>query len=736
MNTCKKPEEYIDAIVKPVQMCCKRYGYLPSILIAQSYIENGAGIPGWWDNPQIALLMKYNNMVGIKSDLLSDSWKDKTVWPGKSLTKQTPEYYGGKKVTITDSFRIYDNIEQSFADFLLFMKYGAYKVGGKPKYGDAVLSIKDPATLIKKVNTLGYATSQEYANHVMKVVRQWDLTKYDDLTGVGPTKYTPGYREGSSEKKYDAVESISINKQYITTNNSYSTNDPQAIVIHNTDNFNTGADAKAHAGWLASDTNTGMSWHYAVDDHSIYQCLSHNRGAYHVGKNYGSNNLFDKYGGRKKNTIGIEMCVNKGYDYEKAFQNTVALTKYLMKKLNIPADRVYQHYDICSKDCPSQIRKRGDWARFKSLIGGTSPAVDPDPSPAPARTLIRKGDRGDDVKKLQTMLIACGYNCGSAGADGIFGNGTFAALTSFQTAKKLAADGIYGPASKAALEAAYKAKTAKEKESAKSSEQAPSGKIVKVQADTTMIMAVKVVADMAREGKWVYGDSGTRIPCADKKISCDRLPARAMYNMGFHDQKDGGEVCGTLDKYLADHGWIKVTDRKKILPGAIVAVRKKSHSYIDHVFVVVSYDKEKDVCSKFDTGSNERIQSEQPFNGVRLVEWSDRVFVCAWNCPSWLSSAKPGKYVYDGVDYSAVFNSGYYWRMYPDLKEALGVNKKKLFEHFIKNGMKEGRQAYAGFNPYAYRDRYPDLKKAFGHDLPKYYKHFCEFGQAEGRIGT
>jgi N-acetylmuramoyl-L-alanine amidase CwlA len=62
------------------------------------------------------------------------------------------------------------------------------------------------------------------------------------------------------------------------------------------------------------------------------------------------------------------MCVNKGYDYEKAFQNTVKLTRYLMKSLGIPADRVFQHYDICSKDCPSQIRKHGDWNRFKQLI--------------------------------------------------------------------------------------------------------------------------------------------------------------------------------------------------------------------------------------------------------------------------------------------------------------------------------------------------------------------------------
>ena len=139
MKICKSEQEYIEAIALSVQKACKRYGYLPSVLIAQSCLENGYGIRDYWDNPQIEALLKYNNMVGIKSELLSKTWADKTVWPGESLTKQTPEYYGGKKVVITDNFRKYDDIEQSFADFLLFLKYAAYEVGGKPKYGDILI---------------------------------------------------------------------------------------------------------------------------------------------------------------------------------------------------------------------------------------------------------------------------------------------------------------------------------------------------------------------------------------------------------------------------------------------------------------------------------------------------------------------------------------------------------------------------------------------------------------------
>lgn len=55
---------------------------------------------------------------------------------------------------------------------------------------------------------------------------------------------------------------------------------------------------------------------------------------------------------------------------------------------------------------------------------------------------LRRGSRGDDVKKLQETLNALGYDCGAA--DGIFGAKTEIAVRSFQQANGLAADGIAG----------------------------------------------------------------------------------------------------------------------------------------------------------------------------------------------------------------------------------------------------------------------------------------------------
>ena len=41
----------------------------------------------------------------------------------------------------------------------------------------------------------------------------------------------------------------------------------------------------------------------------------------------------------------------------------------LMQKFGIDADHVVSHYDVCAKNCPSAIRAKGDWNRFKQLIG-------------------------------------------------------------------------------------------------------------------------------------------------------------------------------------------------------------------------------------------------------------------------------------------------------------------------------------------------------------------------------
>lgn len=64
--------------------------------------------------------------------------------------------------------------------------------------------------------------------------------------------------------------------------------------------------------------------------------------------------------------------------------------------------------------------------------------------------VLKKGNKGAEVIKLQLVLNALGYNCGDA--DGDFGNKTLNALKLLQANHQLTVDGIYGNASKNIIE--------------------------------------------------------------------------------------------------------------------------------------------------------------------------------------------------------------------------------------------------------------------------------------------
>ena len=281
---------------------------------------------------------------------------------------------------------------------------------------------------------------------------------------------------------------MNINTTLISNNNSYAGQVPKYIVIHNTDNYAAGADARAHAKAQHDGNFSGYSAHVFVDDKEAYQALPYNRGAWHVGVNYGGR-LFGVCSNH--NSIGIEMCVQSGYNYEKTFQNTVNVCKQLMKQYGIDAAHVLQHYDVCAKNCPSAIRAKGDWNRFKWLIGSSETvtvekyyrtrktwedsksqigayknlknakkewkqgytiydwngkAVYPKSTEKKTADLtgtistqlpvIQSGCTGTAVLMLQAVL--------GVTADGSFGNETETALNAFQDNTKITADGICG----------------------------------------------------------------------------------------------------------------------------------------------------------------------------------------------------------------------------------------------------------------------------------------------------
>ena len=579
MKFCTTEKEYINAIAIPVQRACKRYGYRPSVLIAQSCLENGFAIKSYFDNPEIALLLEANNMVGIKSSLLNSSWDEYTVWNGESITKDTPEQYGDKMVTISDDFRKYDSIERSFVDFLLFLTYASNDgKGGKPKYGKEVLSIKDPATLISEVARRGYATGVTYPTSVMRIIERHDLTVYDNLSDVSPTEILPGMKKKNNIKKLDGKAVIDItDRNRNEVPRSRGDNPISYIVCHylgvpNADNPDLyGGGYGGHYNikrngsvYRAANPRTAVVWHcggglQGSEGHTFYQkCTNYNS----IGIECGV-----CYAGTEKDPSGDS---DKWFFTEETQESLVWLVSKLMDEYNIPIEHVIRHFDVTGKTCPNPYVRNNNfmtswtWNEFKANlaqyrkagtitipVGTTSPTIDP-PDPT-AKNYLSKGDSGEDVKTLQTMLNACGYDCGTA--DGIFGSKTDSAVRAFQKANGLTVDGYYGAMSKAKLEDLYSKKT---------------------------------------------------------------LPTKVS----------------TL---------------------------------------------------------------------------------------------------YNGVDYSPVYNYTFYRKKYADLRKAFGTDKQKYFDHFCQFGMKEGRQGSSAFDVQKYKKRYEDLQKAFGNVLPEYYKHYCLYGKKEGR---
>ena len=74
---------------------------------------------------------------------------------------------------------------------------------------------------------------------------------------------------------------------------------------------------------------------------------------------------------------------------------------------------------------------------------GVSPAMPVETTTVVGRPMVSYGSRGDAVRKLQELLNALGYDCGSV--DGIFGSKTKTAVLAFQNANGLGTDGIVGP---------------------------------------------------------------------------------------------------------------------------------------------------------------------------------------------------------------------------------------------------------------------------------------------------
>jgi hypothetical protein len=175
------------------------------------------------------------------------------------------------------------------------------------------------------------------------------------------------------------MKAIKINRDFISKNNTYAgRNVPVYICIHETDNTARGAGARRHAE-AQSLGHLGTSVQYYAGSDGIYQAAEHSDGTYSIGIEYGGDHPV--HDASNRNTINIEICVNKDGDYMKARQNAIELVKHLMEVTGIPAGRVIRHFDAKGKYCPRKMMDSPElWEDFKRQVAGQPPqtAVKPE----------------------------------------------------------------------------------------------------------------------------------------------------------------------------------------------------------------------------------------------------------------------------------------------------------------------------------------------------------------------
>lgn len=130
---------------------------LPSVCIAQAALETGWGTS--------SLMTKAKAYFGIKAGI---------TWKGKRYNAKTKECYDKVNlVTITDSFRAYNSLKESIADYYKLICDGS-------RYKKAC-NLKDARKAITAIKNGGYATAPDYIENVMSVIDFRNLTQYDKV---------------------------------------------------------------------------------------------------------------------------------------------------------------------------------------------------------------------------------------------------------------------------------------------------------------------------------------------------------------------------------------------------------------------------------------------------------------------------------------------------------------------------------------------------------------------------
>jgi len=241
---------------------------------------------------------------------------------------------------------------------------------------------------------------------------------------------------------------MDIRKNYLTINQwsrpGIALNGIKALIIHWEANPNTSALANRNYFENRKYGNTGYgAAQFIMDPRGfIIQCIPDWEMAYQVGSKTYLNKALRELSSYPNNcVVGIELphIDWDGKMTNLVYNKAVEFCYFKLKEHGLTSNDLWLHQEVVGwKDCHRwMVNHPSDWQQFKRDVANYSGN----------RDYLIKDDRGSEVKELQEKLINLGYDLGSYGADGVYGNATVVVLKAFQRDNNLTVDGIYGQAS-------------------------------------------------------------------------------------------------------------------------------------------------------------------------------------------------------------------------------------------------------------------------------------------------
>lgn len=144
------PEEFIKTLWSNAKKAAATIGAAPEILIAQAALETNWGksiLQQGTDNGSS------HNLFNIKAD---------SAWANKTAPVDTLEQKDGVLVKEKSTFRSYASFQESFMDYISFLK-------NQGRYNEALNKAANPQQFVHALQSAGYATDSQYANKIMKI---------------------------------------------------------------------------------------------------------------------------------------------------------------------------------------------------------------------------------------------------------------------------------------------------------------------------------------------------------------------------------------------------------------------------------------------------------------------------------------------------------------------------------------------------------------------------------------